>query len=101
VGPEWIESREIDWRETPARSRDVPSWCQNYQSRLLEAQNQYQLLKEQEELDEAELGIEEVAMRDQPRDVVQEQLARLAQQLMHIVEACNTENGTIMDRFEQ
>jgi len=57
------------------------------------------LLKNHEEPDEAEEGQGEVVMTE-ASDLVQSQLSELAQQVMHVIQACNEEKEIIEDDFE-
>ena len=57
------------------------------------------LLKEQEEPEEALEGQGEVQMLETSPDLVQEQLSELAQQIAHVIEACNEEKDLIKEDF--
>jgi len=90
-------SSRIEKPRSPA-PRDIPVWVQNYQNRLEEARREYRLLKDHEEPEEALEGQGEVVMMD--TDLVQEQLSELAQQVMHVIQACNDKKEIIEDDFE-
>jgi len=87
----------VEKPRSPAR-RDVPVWVQSYQNRLEEARREYLLLKDHEEPEEALEGQGEVVMTG--TDLVQEQLSELAQQVMHVIQACDDEKEIIEDDFE-
>jgi len=67
---------------------------------LEEARREYLLLKAHEEPEEAEERQGEVAMWEVNSDLVQNQLSELAQQVMHVIQACNEEKEIIEDDFE-
>ena len=67
----------------------MPVWVQQYQNQLEEARREYLLLKSHEEPKEAQDGQGEVAMVEVNTDLVQNQLSELAQQVMHVIQACN------------
>jgi len=92
-------SSRIEKPRSPAH-RDIPAWVQNYQNRLEEARREYLLLKNHEEPEEALEGQGEVVMAEANTDLVQEQLSELAQQVMHVIQACNEEKEIIEDDFE-
>jgi len=58
------------------------------------------LLKEQEEPEEAEEGQGEIQMLEANPDLVQEQLSELAQQIVHVIEACNEEKDILKEDFD-
>jgi predicted nucleic acid-binding Zn-ribbon protein len=58
------------------------------------------LLKEQEELEEALEGQGEVQMSEANPDLVQEQLSELAQQIVHVIEACNEGKDILEEDFD-
>jgi len=92
-------SSRIEKPRTPVQ-REVPVWVQSYQNRLEEARREYLLLKDHEEPEEALEGQGEVVMAEANTDLVQEQLSELAQQVMHVIQACNEEKEIIEDDFE-
>ena len=92
-------SSRIEKPRSPAQ-RDIPAWVQNYQNRLEEARREYLLLKDHEEPEEALEGQGEVVMTEANTELVQEQLSELAQQVMHVIQACNEEKEIIEDDFE-
>jgi len=58
------------------------------------------LRKEQEEPDEALEEQGEVEMTEANTDLVQKQLSELAQQIVHVIEACNDEKNLLDEDFE-
>jgi len=58
------------------------------------------LLKEQEEPEEASEGQGEIQMSEANPDLVQEQLSELAQQIVHVIEACNEEKDILKEDFD-
>jgi len=58
------------------------------------------LLKEQEEPEEALEGQGEIQMSEANSDLVQEQLSELAQQIVHVIEACNEEKDILKEDFD-
>jgi len=90
-------SRIEKFRSQPGQK--IPQWVREYQRRIREARAEYLLLKEQGEPEEAEPGQGEVQMRDPSQDLVQDQLSDLAQQIEHVIEACNQEKGILEDEF--
>jgi hypothetical protein len=58
------------------------------------------LLKEQEEPEEALEGQGEVQMSEANPDLVQSQLSELAQQIVHVIEACNEEKDILEEDFD-
>jgi predicted nucleic acid-binding Zn-ribbon protein len=58
------------------------------------------LLKEQEEPEEALEGQGEIQMVEASPDLVQEQLSELAQQIVHVIEACNEEKDILEEDFD-
>jgi len=93
-----VNSR-VEKPQSPAQ-REIPVWVQNYQNCLEEARREYLLLKNHEEPEEAEEGQGELVMSEASTDLVQNQLSELAQQVMHIIQACNEEKEIIEDDFE-
>ena len=92
-------SSRVEKPRSPAQ-REIPVWVQDYQNRLEEARREYLLLKNHEEPEEAEEGQGEVVMAEASTDLVQDQLSELAQQVMHVIQACNEEKEIIEDDFE-
>jgi hypothetical protein len=78
------------------RAQEIPQWCRNYQLRIEAAREQLKQIKEAGEPEEAELGLGEVEMNQDP---VKQQLEGLTQQMVHIIEACNSEKGIIEEEF--
>ena len=58
------------------------------------------LLKEQEEPEEALEGQGEIQMSEENPDLVQKQLSELAQQIVHVIEACNEEKDILKEDFD-
>ena len=80
--------------------RPVPGWCLEYQKRIEDARRDYLRLKEQEEPEEAPEGQGEVEMLESNTNLVQEQLSELAQQIVHVIEACNEEKDLLKEDFD-
>jgi len=78
-------------------SQEIPEWCQNYQRRIQAAKKQLKQIKEQGVPAEAQLGLAEVEMFQ--ADPVQQQVQGLTQQMVHIIEACNSEKEVIDEEF--
>jgi hypothetical protein len=78
------------------RPQEIPQWCRNYQLRIEAAREQLKQIKEAGEPEEAQLGLGEVEMNQDP---VKQQLEGLTQQMVHIIEACNSEKGVIEEEF--
>jgi len=78
------------------RAQEIPQWCRNYQLRIEAAREQLKQIKEAGEPEEAQLGLGEVEMNQDP---VKQQLEGLTQQMVHIIEACNSEKGIIEEEF--
>jgi hypothetical protein len=70
-------------------ARPIPELCLEYQRRIEAARRDYLVLKEQQEPEEALEGQGEVQMSEANPDLVQKQLSELAQQIIHVIEACN------------
>jgi len=64
--------------------------------RIEAVRDQPKQIKEAGEPEEAELGLGEVEMNQDP---VKQQLEGLTQQMFHIIEACNSEKGIIEEEF--
>jgi len=64
--------------------------------RIEAAREQLKQIKEAGEPEEAQLGLGEVEMSQDP---VRQQLEGLTQQMAHIIEACNSEKGIIEEEF--
>ena len=94
-----ISSSRIEKPRSPA-GRVIPEWCHNYQRRIEAAQRDYLLLKDQEEPEEAESGQGEIVMKEADSDVVQQQLFELAQQVIHVIQACNEEKDILEEEFD-
>jgi predicted nucleic acid-binding Zn-ribbon protein len=58
------------------------------------------LLKEQEEPEEALEGQGEIQMTEASSDLVQKQLWELAEQIVHVIEACNKEKDVLKEDFD-
>jgi hypothetical protein len=58
------------------------------------------LHKEQEEPEEALEGQGEIQMSEVNPDLVQKQLSELAQQIVHVIEACNEEKDILKEDFD-
>jgi len=78
------------------RAQELPQWCRNYVSRIEAAREQLKQIKEAGETEEAPLGLGEIEMSQDP---VKQQLEGLTQQMVHIIEACNSEKGIIEEEF--
>jgi len=81
-------------------ARPTPEWCLEYQRRIEAARRDYLLLKEQEEPEEAPEGQGEVQMTEENPDLVQRQLSELAQQIVHVIRACNEEKDIMKEDFD-
>jgi hypothetical protein len=81
-------------------ARPIPEWCLEYQRRIEAARKDYLLLKEQEEPEEALEGQGEIQMSETNSDLFQEQLSELAQQIVHVIEACNEEKDILKEDFD-
>jgi hypothetical protein len=64
--------------------------------RIEAAREQLKQIKEAGEPEEAQLGLGEVEINQDP---VKQQLEGLTQQMVHIIEACNSEKGIIEEEF--
>jgi hypothetical protein len=60
---------------------------------------EYFQLNQQHEPQEAEIGQGEVEMREADTNLVQKQLSELAQQVVHVILACNKETDILKDKF--
>jgi hypothetical protein len=78
----------------------TPAWCLEYQRTIEAAQKDYLLPKEQEEPKEAEEGQEVVVMTEANTDLVPKQLLELAQQIVHVIEACNEEKEVLKEELD-
>jgi len=92
-------SSRIEKPRSPA-ARPIPEWCLEYQRRIEAARRDYLLLKEQEEPEEALEGQAEIQMSEANPDLVQKQLPELAQQIVHVIEACNEEKDILKEDFD-
>lgn len=66
-------------------------------TRLQAAAEEIRLIKENGEPDDTKLGLGEVEMQEQ--DQLQSNLQNLTQRMVHVVQACNEENGLLQDEF--
>jgi hypothetical protein len=89
----------VEKPRSPA-AREIASWVQEYQRRIEQARLEYQQMKAMEAPEEAELGQGELEMEDASSSLVQKQLSKLAQQVVHIIQACNEEKEVLDDKFE-
>jgi len=64
------------------------------------ARREYLLLKSQEEPDETRSGQGEVVMTEANTNLVQKQLSELAQQTVHVIQACNEEKDVLEEEFD-
>jgi hypothetical protein len=87
-------SSRIEKLRSPA-GRTIPEWCLEYQRRIEGAQRNYLVQKEQGEPEEAKKGQGEIEMTEASPDLVQNQLAELAQHIVHVIEACHNENEVL------
>jgi len=78
----------------------VPASCQEYQRRIEAAQRDCLVLSGQEVPEEVETGNGEMEMTEVNSDLVQRQLLELAQQVMHVIEACNEEKEVLEEKFD-
>ena len=81
-------------------AREIPSWVLDYQTRIEHTRLEYQQMRSIEALEDAELGQAELEMQDASSSLVQKQLSELAQQVVHIIQACNEEKEVLEDEFE-
>jgi hypothetical protein len=81
-------------------ARPIPGWCLEFQRRIEAARRDYLLLKEQEEPEQALEGQGEIQMTEANSDLVQKQLSELAQQIVHVIEACNEEKDILEEDFD-
>jgi len=81
-------------------ARPVPEWCLEYQRRIEAARRDYLLIKEQAEPEEALEGQGVIDMLEPNTDLVQEELSELAQQIVHVIEACNEEKDILEEEFD-
>jgi hypothetical protein len=79
------------------RQQEIPEWCRNYQLRIEAAREQLKQIREAGEPEEAQLGLGEIEMST--GDPVKQQLQGLTQQMIHIIEACNSEKEIIEEDF--
>jgi len=80
--------------------RPIPEWCLEYQRRIEDARREYLLIKEQAEPEEALEGQGEIDMLEPNTNLVQDQLSELAQQIVHVLEACNLEKDVLKEEFD-
>jgi len=57
-------------------------------------------LEDCEEGEEAISGQGKVVMKEADSDIVQRQLAELAQQVIHVIPACNEETDVLVEEFD-
>ena len=81
-------------------ARPIPEWCLEYQKRIEDARREYLLIKEQAEPEEALEGQGEIDMLELNTNLVQGQLSELAQQIVHVIEACNSEKDVLKEEFD-
>jgi hypothetical protein len=79
------------------RPQEIPEWGRNYQLRIEAAREQLKQIKEAGQPEEAVIGLGEIEMRQ--ADPVQQQLQGLTQQIVHIIEACNSEKEIMEEEF--
>jgi len=89
----------VEKPRSPA-ARQIPEWCLEYQRRIEDARREYLLIKEQEEPEEAPEGQGEIDMLEPGTNLVQDQLSELAQQIVHVIEACNLEKDILKEEFD-
>jgi len=92
-------SSRVEKPRSPA-ARQIPEWCLEYQKRIEDARREYLLIKEQAEPEEALEGQGEIDMLEPNTNLVQEQLSELAQQIVHVIEACNLEKDVLKEEFD-
>jgi hypothetical protein len=78
------------------RAQEIPQWCRNYHLRIEAAREQLKQIKGAREPEEAQIGLGEIEMNQDP---VKQQLEGLTQQMVRIIEACNSEKGIIEEEF--
>jgi hypothetical protein len=81
-------------------ARPIPEWCLEYQRRIEATRNDYLLLTEQEEPEEAQDDQGEVEISVASPDLIQRQLSGLAQHIVHVIEVCNEENEVLVEEFD-
>jgi hypothetical protein len=81
-------------------ARAIPEWCLEYPRRIGAARRDYLLLQSQVEPEEALKGQGEIQMREENSNLVQKQLSELAQQIVHVIEACNDEKDVLKEDFD-
>jgi len=89
----------VEKRRSPV-AREVAAWVREYQRRIQQARLENQQMKALEYPEEEEEGQGEREMTDANSNLVQKQLSELAQQVVHIVHACNEEKELLEDKFE-
>ena len=89
----------VEKPRSPA-AREIPAWVREYQRRIEQAQSQHEKIRQVGYPKEAELGQGELEMLDNNTSLVQKQLSELAQQVVHIIQACNEEKDVLEDEFE-
>jgi len=92
-------STRIETPQSPA-GRAIPEWCKDYQRGLEAARREYLRLESQEEPNETPSGQGEAEMTEANTDLVQRQLSELAQQIVHVIQACNEEKDVLEEVFD-
>jgi len=88
----------VEKSKSPA-PKVLPVWCRESQNRPKATQREYLLLQEKEEPDSAELRQSKVEMME-PSDSVQNQLFKLDQQIVLVLQVCAEENGIVLEDFQ-
>jgi len=89
----------VEKPRSPA-ARETPVWVQNYQRSIEQARLEYQQMRAIEAPEEAELGQGDFEMQDASSNLVQKQLLEPAQQVVHIIQACNEEKEVLEAEFD-
>ena len=79
--------------------RAIPEWCLECQRRIEDARREYLLLKVQDEPLEAPSGQGEIQMTNST-NLVRKQLSELAQQVVHVIQACNEGKVVLEEEFD-
>jgi hypothetical protein len=96
AGPQLLEGGETPIPGCTAYPRMVP----RIPKRIEDTRRDYLLLKEQEVPEEAPEGQGEIQIMEASSDLVQKQLSELAQQIVHVIEACNEEKVVLKEDFD-
>jgi len=88
----------VETPPSPAANK-IPEWCLEYQRRIEAAQREDLLLTNHEEPGEPEAGQGEFQMSKVNTNIVQNQSLELAQQVMHVIQACNQEKDILENTF--